>query len=222
MSHRINGMNKSNLEMYLKSKGYTLKDLKAEATLIFCLNLINEYINGELTETSNYNSDYNISYEDRVVIFSSMLEIRDYLAKVVLSADKLQEILKCKDTKIDKMKARLVEPQSYFYNVIARKFHSKLNSLFDDENKYYIPEQLVIYTIVDMKEKGYGFSRFKFVDDYDFSNILEMFTRVNLLLRKTSNISIRTPIKEQTIISKMQSLSFYITEELIKSKYPKK
>ncbi len=222
MSRRINGMNKSNLELYLKSKGYTIKDLKSESTLIFCLNLINEYINGELTETSSCSNDYNISYEDRIIIFASMLEIRDYLITVVLSADKLQDMLKCQDTKIDKMKARLIEPQSYFYNVIAKKFHSKLNSLFEEENKYYIPEQLVVYTIIDMKEKGYGFNRFKFVDDYDFSNILEMFIKVNLSLRKMNNIGIGTPIKEQTIISKMQSLSLSITEELIKSKYPKK
>ena len=154
MSRRINGMNKSNLELYLKSKGYTIKDLKAESTLIFCLNLINEYINGELTETSSYSNDYNISYEDRIIIFASMLEIRDYLITVVLSADKLQDMLKCQDTKIDKMKARLIEPQSYFYNVIAKKFHSKLNSLFEEENKYYIPEQLVVYTIIEGLEVG--------------------------------------------------------------------
>lgn len=221
MSPRIKGLSKSNLELYLKSKGYTVKDLKAEATLIFCLNLINEYIKAELTETSKYSNEYNVSYEDRIVIFSSMLELRDYLITVVLSADKLQEILQCKDTKVDKMKARLIEPQSYFYNVIARKFHSKLNSLFDDENKYYIPEQLVVYAIIDMKEKGYGFNRFKFVNDYDFTNILEMFSSVNIALRKTNNIGIRTPIKEQTIISKMQFLSLHITDELIKSKYPK-
>ena len=221
MSPRIKGLSKSNLELYLKSKGYTVKDLKAEATLIFCLNLINEYIKAELTETSKYSNEYNVSYEDRIVIFSSMLELRDYLITVVLSADKLQEILQCKDTKVDKMKARLIEPQSYFYNVIARKFHSKLNSLFDDENKYYIPEQLVVYAIIDMKEKGYGFNRFKFVNDYDFTNILEMFSSVNIALRKTNSIGFRTPIKEQTIISKMQFLSLHITDELIKSKYPK-
>lgn len=212
--------NKNNLQLYLLSKGFSIKDLKAEVVLIFCLNLLDEYFNVKDDFNSLFiKEECKVNEDEKKIIHNNMLDLKEYLSSKVLTTNRIAQILNDAGSKQNIMKARLVEPQSFFYNIITKKFLSKIKTIFKDDEKYFIPEQLIIYLIIDMKEKSYNFKKFAFVDNYDFTKLFNIYNEINIKLKRSNGIKLNTPLQEKTIISKMQYLSTYLVEELIKAKY---
>lgn len=212
------------MHLYLATSGKTIKDLKVEVTLVFCLNLISEYIKAEEGNMDiDYEEEYHLSDEEQKLIYTQIKQLETNILKQgqIFSLDILQEVIADTSSKESIIKAKLVEPMSYFYNQLAKKFISKINHIFKTDKIYYVPEQLALYMIIDMIEKGYSFNKFDFIKVDEIFKLIEIYNRINLQLKKEKNINLTTPIEEQTIISKMQHLSAYLTNELIKAKYKK-
>lgn len=214
---RINNI-KSNLQLYLMTTRKTLKDLKVEVVLIFCLNLIREYIQ---SEDNKIDFGYNcyMTNEEQDFIYTKIKELEDYLLKHVYTIERIHEIMNDNSSKESVFKAIIMEPRSYFYKILVQRFIAKMNLFSDNGEKYYIPEQLALYLIIDMKEKGYSFKEFNFIEEFDFLSLVEIYNKINIKLRKINNIKISTPLNNQTTISKMQHLSLYLTNVLSEAKY---
>lgn len=214
---RINNI-KSNLQFYLMTTGKTLKDLKVEVILIFCLKLIREYIQSEDNKIDFGYSCY-MTNEEQNLIYTKLKELESSLLKHIFTIEEIYKIIIDKSSKESIIKAIVMEPRLYFYDVIVKRFISKMNLFSDNGKNYYIPEMLALYLIIDMKEKGYSFKDFRFIEEFDFLNLIEIYNKINLQIKKMNDIKINTPLMNQTTISKMQHLSLYLTNVLAKAKY---
>ncbi|AXX90390.1 hypothetical protein CKA55_11900 [Arcobacter suis] len=214
---RINNI-KSNLQFYLMTTGKTLKDLKVEVILIFCLKLIREYIQSEDNKIDFGYSCY-MTNEEQNLIYTKLKELESSLLKHIFTIEEIYKIIIDKSSKESIIKAIVMEPRLYFYDVIVKRFISKMNLFSDNGKNYYIPEMLALYLIIDMKEKGYSFKDFRFIEEFDFLNLIEIYNKINLQIKKMNDIKINTPLMNQTTISKMQHLSLYLTNVLAEAKY---
>jgi hypothetical protein len=215
---------KNNLELALMSRNMDLKDLKCEAILIMCKDLIQEYLKsnkeGKLVSLRDESEESKLSNN---IILNEMKKLDELLRDSVLSVDNLQIIISAQYfSPSNKMKARLVEPTAFFYNILSRSFIVKIKELQKNEKKLsWIPDQLAVFLILDMIEKGYTFKKFPFLQNYDFSTLINIYTKNNIELKKELGITLFSPKESQTIITKMQMLSLYIVEKIISSKYEK-
>jgi hypothetical protein len=154
-----------------------------------------------------------------------MNEIFIYLNQNITSYPRILQIINnTKKTKHDIIKAKLVEPYLYFYNIIENAFFSRLDYVTKQaDEKPYIPEFLAITLIINFKEKAGQncFKRFEYIHNLDFSKILEIYSKVQLKQKEQYNIKINTPIQEQTIMRKMRHISNYMINKLWEARYPK-
>lgn len=215
---------RNNLELALMSRNMDLKDLKCEAVLIMCKDLIQEYLKsnreGRLVSLRDESEESKISDN---TILSEMKKLDELFRDSVLSVDNLQIIMTAQHfSPSNKMKARIVEPTAFFYNIIAKGFVVKMKDLQKNEGRLtWIPDQLAIFLMIDMIEKGYKFKKFPFLQDYDFSLLLDIYMKNNIQLKKEQGVTLFNSKESQTIITKMQMLSVHIVEKIISTKYEK-
>lgn len=219
MTRKLNSTN--NLQLLLSSKLCTIKNLQAEIVLIICHSLIANYLEDE--KNKPINSTSLTTKEENEKIYTFMNELFIYLCQNIINYPKILEILNKSDkNKHDLVKARLIEPYYYFYSVIENAFFSRLNYVTKQEDeKEYIPDFLAITLIINFKEKAGEniFRKFEYIHNLDFSNILEIYSKVQLQEKEKYNIKINTPIQEQTIIRKMRHISNYMIDKLLEAKY---
>lgn len=214
----------NNLQLLLSSKLCTIKDLQAEIVLIICHSLIANYLEDEINKPIN--SISLITENENKIVYSFMNELFIYLSQNIINYPKIIEILnKPNKNKHDIVKARLIEPYYYFYNVIEKAFFSRLDYVTKQEDeKQYIPDFLAITLIINFKEKAGEniFKKFEYIHNLDFSNILKIYSKVQIHEKEKHNIKINTVIQEQTIIRKMRHISNYMIDKLLEAKYRNK
>tara|TARA_B100001063_G_scaffold6947_1_gene5222 strand:+ start:2892 stop:3572 length:681 start_codon:yes stop_codon:yes gene_type:complete len=206
------------LKTYLIQKNYTLKDLKCEVILIICDMLIDNYINAE-DKGKNEKLVEELTVTEKKLVYTNMKNLQEDIQKNILTIDKIQYIInnQQKDNQ-GLMKAKLLDSTYYFYNLCATKLKSSIISRTKDEdNLKWIPDLIVISLIQDMVENGYSFNKFEFIQNYDLNRLFNVYMKTNTLLKQKDNISLF--LKEKTIISIMENVSYEIVEELINSKY---
>lgn len=212
---------RNNLQLYLMVSRKTLKDLKVEVILIFCLNLIREYVQSEDNKIDFGYGNY-MTKEEEQFIYTKLKDLENFLLNHVYTVEKMYEVISDRSSKESLLKAVIMEPRLCFYTILVKKFISKMNLFSNSGDKYYIPELLALYLIIDMKEKGFSFNRFSYIEEFDFLSLIEIYNKINIKVKKENDIKINTPLNNQTTISKMQYLSLYLTNVLIEAKYIKK
>tara|TARA_B100001063_G_scaffold240444_1_gene265482 strand:- start:2548 stop:3228 length:681 start_codon:yes stop_codon:yes gene_type:complete len=206
------------LKTYLLQKRYTLKDLKCEVILMICDMLIDNYIKAE-DDGKNEKLIEELTATEKILIYTNMKNLQEDIQKNILTIDKIQYIIdnQSKD-KNSLIEAKLIDSCHYFYNLCATKLKSAIISRTNNENELkWIPDLIAILLIQDMKEKGYSFNKFKFIEEYDFDRLFSVYMKTNILLKQKNKISLFS--KEKTIINIMESVSYEIVKELINSKY---
>ncbi len=206
------------LTQYLLQRSYTLKDLKCEVILMVCDMLIENYILSDDNETSEVLID-SFNQEEQSIINETMKDLQKDIHESILTIDRIQIIIDSyhKD-KNSLYKAKLVAGVQYFYNLCVNHMQHLVIVNSVDENKIkWIPDLLCIYLIQDMKEKGYSFDKFTFLNKYDFENLFVIYQKTNIVLKKKDQISMIA--KEKTIIDIMASVSYDVIEKLVNSKY---
>jgi len=221
MTKKINNIN--NLQLLLSSKFWTIKDLYTEVILVMCHTLLFNYLQDE-KENKNKINDV-ITIEENEYIFNFMEKLFEYLNENILTYPKIQQILlNAPNSKHDNIKARLIEPYSYFYNVLVNAFTSRLDLVTkEDEKQKYIPDLLVIELIKYYKETYYSsaFKKFEYIEDLDLKTISQIYINVQLKEKERLNIGVNTSIQDQTLIRKMRNIAHFMVDKLINTRYSK-
>ena len=221
MTKKINNIN--NLQLLLSSKFWTIKDLYTEVILVMCHTLLFNYLQDE-KENKNKINDV-ITIEEDEYIFNFMEKLFEYLNENILTYPKIQQILlNAPNSKHDNIKARLIEPYSYFYNVLVNAFTSRLDLVTkEDEKQKYIPDLLVIELIKYYKETYYSsaFKKFEYIEDLDLKTISQIYINVQLKEKERLNIGVNTSIQDQTLIRKMRNIAHFMVDKLINTRYSK-
>lgn len=154
-----------------------------------------------------------------------MEKLFEYLNENILTYPKIQQILlNAPNSKHDNIKARLIEPYSYFYNVLVNAFTSRLDLVTkEDEKQKYIPDLLVIELIKYYKETYYSsaFKKFEYIEDLDLKTISQIYINVQLKEKERLNIGVNTSIQDQTLIRKMRNIAHFMVDKLINTRYSK-
>jgi len=221
MTKKINNIN--NLQLLLSSKFWTIKDLYTEVILVMCHTLLFNYLQDE-KENKNKINDV-ITIEENEYIFNFMEKLFEYLNENILTYPKIQQILlNAPNSKHDNIKARLIEPYSYFYNVLVNAFTSRLDLVTkEDEKQKYIPDLLVIELIKYYKETYYSsaFKKFEYIENLDLKTISQIYINVQLKEKERLNIGVNTSIQDQTLIRKMRNIAHFMIDKLINTRYSK-
>lgn len=207
------------LKLFLEQKKYTLKDLKCEVVLMICYTLIEHYLLVEENEATPYIDDlYTVS--DVELIFETINKLQTLIYDNILTIKKIQ-ILEMKEPKTEKelLQYKLTKPLSYFFNIGVNRLKYKLVELYGkEENVLWIPELIAITIINDLKDEGYNFQNFKFLNEIDFESIFNIYNKTNILMKKKKGDSFISK-ENKTIIDNMQNISNSMVISLINSKY---
>jgi hypothetical protein len=73
------------------------------------------------------------------------------------------------------------------------------------------------------KENYYlsAFKRFSYIDKLDLKSISQIYINVQLKEKKRLNLSINSPIQEQTLIRKMRNIAHFMVDKMVEIKYSK-
>ena len=207
------------LKLYLQQRTQTIKDLKCEVILMFCGMLITEYIKIESTENGEFLIDDYSPFEDKKYILNILKELDSHITKNCFTIERIIEILINQNQNEETLlKANLIEPLYFYYNTCVNAIKStilKKNNLND--NIQWMPDLICFTLINDMLENNYTFNKFKFIKNYDFQNILTIYSDADIIIKKREGISFLS--KQPTIISEMMNISFEIVNKLINTNY---
>ncbi len=206
------------LKTYLQQRNLTLKDLKCEIILMLCDMLIENYLYVE-DNIPNQDLTSEFTTDERNITYTTMKDLKKDIQENILTIDKVQNIMILQNENENTLnKARLTDSTYYFYNICINylEFLITSNSV-DKNNKMWIPDLICIYLIQDMKENGYTFNKFTFLDKYNFDNLFRIYERINMNFKKIENLSMFS--KEKTRIDIMSNISYEIVTKLINTKY---
>lgn len=207
------------LKVYLQKRNQTLKDLKCEVILMFCGMLINEYIKIENTENSELLIDDYYPFDDNKYILNILKEMNKNIITNCFTIEKILEVLINQNQDNESLlKANLIEALYFYYNICVNAMKSTiLKKNKPNDSIRWMPDLICFTLINDMLENNYTFNKFSFIKNYDFENILRIYSDANIIIKKQKNISLLS--KEQTVISEMMNISSEIVTKLINTKY---
>lgn len=217
-------INTNYLGLYLAHRGFTIKDLKAESVLILCYDLFSDFLSENIEKTIFLLEDK----EETDYIKSKVKELHEYLGSgIIKTSVSIQAMIDYASSHPEDQnmlhKARTIQPTYYFYNTLVNSFKTRIQHFFEkEEEMMYIPELIAFNIIGEMKEKGYNFKKFPFIEEYDFLPISKIYESTNSALKQQKNLprfKKKTNLKELTLITKMQMISISMTEKIISTKY---
>lgn len=206
-------------KLLLNQKGYTIKDLKCEVSLMICHMLIENYLTAEKEGNSSMVME-EFQDSDKKLIFVMMQELQNSIYNNILTIEKIK-IISMNKNKSQKnlIQYKLTEPLSHFYNLGINSLKSKI--LEQNEkgiNILWIPELIAITLINDLENEGYSYKKFTFIDEFDFDRLFRVYNNTNILLKRKEGKQLIS-LENQTIINKMQNVSNHIAASIISSKY---
>lgn len=225
----------NNLSRLLQSKNCTLEELKVETILIMVHNLLQQYLNAEDLELSKplFNEEENV--ERKELLLSASKDILEYLEKEIISITRIRELMhNAKLSDKDYLKSTLVEPYSYYYDVLTKQFQKDFKALLKEKHgeSCWMPDVLAFSLIIDIKEKsrigwsansnkfnGYNLNRFKYLDNYDFNEIIEVYNVFSKKINKENGKGLIVPLKEGNLIQKSRAISLRMINAIDKTKY---
>lgn len=220
------------LKALLISKNYTEKDLRIECILMFCEYLLKEFLKDnakrtnvlnlkEMEEAKIRNLDFEDDTKDKFDIINEAKIIQEYLKENILTVEKFDTLFK-KFVGQNSMPfhVTILEPYRFYFNKLSRLMDGKIKQNQDDS---WMPELLAFSLINNLKiEKEFSFSRYCFLNDYDFDKLLEQYNKVNLKLKryKQNNSEEKKSIfKINTIIDEMEEVAFMLADKIVNLKY---
>jgi hypothetical protein len=213
---------KNNLLKLLFIKKCTIKELKVEVIMVIVFDLLNEF----LKENKNAKELIKLTKQDENdlnYIKTVALELVEFIGQLIISSKQMEFILiNAQKSKELNQKALLVEPIAYFHSIAVRRYNSSLTQLCkeDKSNKiFWMPELLAFNLINDLKEKGYSYSKFDYVSNYDFERVFKIYIGFSKRVNQELNLNAIDNKLNRNLISKMNMLSSDIINSLVNSKY---
>lgn len=216
--------NKSPLRSLLVARGFTMFDLKCEASLMFCTILFDFYIDSKNNKNSEVLIDLPVEMEEH--IFNRINNLNIEIKKAIISREYVFSALKNKNKNDKKsiVNAQLVKPYKLLYEKITETYFEKEKEYLIIENgkKHWMPELLALYIILILKTENYEFNKYSFIKNDDFSDLNEIYLEQNKILQKTKNYkTVSKNLNEMSIITRMRKLADQIVSEFIKYRLPK-
>lgn len=211
----------SNLLRLIKYKNYSVKNVKEEA-LVLVHHLLEQYINA-VKEKIDKPLISQPSKEDEKYILDTVVKIHSYLKEKIISADLMDSILEISlKEKQYVQQSMILEPIAFFYDILTTSYTNNLNILKKDDNGniFWIPELLAFSIINDLKEKGYIFNKFKYINEVDLIKIMNIYNKTSIQIVKEKPISVSfLKANKDTPIRAIQDMSLIMVDKLIDSKY---
>jgi hypothetical protein len=209
------------LKLLLLSKKYTIKDLKCEVILLMCDMLIENYLEAEKQNKIKLILE-DFTESDSNIIKNTLEDLQKEIKNNTIPISSIQYLINnYNKSENDLIKAKLLEPISYFYNIGINSLKSKMLSQNEEKNNLqWIPDLICIHLILDMELENYHFSKFDFLKKFDFEKLITIYQKTNIKLKEKNGISLFSKDKNKiTIINKMQNISSTVVKSLINSKY---
>ena len=212
----------SNLLKLIKIKNYSVKNVKEEATLVLVRHLLEQYINA-IKEKNDKTLIKKISKEDEKYILNTVTSMHLYLKEKIISVNLMDSILEVSLKEKKYMhQSMLLEPIAFFYDILTTTYKNNSNLLKKDTNGnlYWIPELLAFSILIDLKEKGYSFNKFEYINKFDFIKVMDIYNKTSIELAKDmfKELNILKSNKK-TPIKAIQDISLIMANKLIDSKY---
>lgn len=172
------------LKSLLKEKNCTLNDLKAEVIIMLFYNFIEHYFIGEDNKKSQLIFESEESREESEYIYTRLKIIKEELEKYnILTIESLQ-----KEISKSLYIAAKLSPYTILYNYAIDVFTKKRKKLFiGNDSKIWIPDAIAIYLIIDAKEYDIDFKNFPILNTDNFDDIIKIYMKNNLELKKLTN-----------------------------------
>lgn len=207
-------LSSSYLVPLLKDKNYTLNDLKAEVIVMLFENFLKHYFTGEESKKSELIFDTPESKEDSLYVLNRLYDLRDRLSNEnILTIDNLQ-----KEVSKSLFIASKLSPYTILYNSAISTFTKERKRLFKGEElRMWIPDSIAVYLIIDAKDMGISFEKFPILENETFDDIIEIYTKTNLELRKLqfADKETKNTLREKSIIGKTANISSSMIEKII-------
>lgn len=207
-------LSSSYLVPLLKDKNYTLNDLKAEVIVMLFENFLKHYFTGEESKKSELIFDTPESKEDSLYVLNRLYDLRDRLSNEnILTIDNLQ-----KEVSKSLFIASKLSPYTILYNSAISTFTKERKRLFKGEElRMWIPDAIAVYLIIDAKDMGISFEKFPILENETFDDIIEIYTKTNLELRKLqfADKETKNTLREKSIIGKTANISSSMIEKII-------
>lgn len=200
----------------LLSSNKSLRDVKSEMVLTMGLRFLEDYTLSLKKEENEFFGLYDIDNESKESIHNAVLEIRDYLRENVTSREKLVAVMSnASKSQKHMIIAKQYEPHGVFHDFLATSFQNKLS-----KGMAWVPELLAFCLISYYKsEVNKPFVKHQFIQEYDFSNLINIYVQLNLKLKKEmkeKNPKIRV-WEQRTVIDSM----FAVADKMIKDYFEK-
>ena len=180
----------SNLLKLIKHKNYSVKNVKEEATLVLVHYLLEQYLNA-IKEKIDKPLIKQPSKEDEEYILNTVRTMHLYLKEKIIYIDLMDSILEIslKEKKYVEQSI-ILEPIAYFYNILATTYKNNSNLLKKNDNGdiYWIPELLAFSIINDLKDKGYIFNKFRYINELDLIKIMDIYNKISLQITKEISV----------------------------------
>lgn len=195
---------------FLITNNKTLKDLKTEIVLTFALQLFDEYQlikedNGEIKNTITVKNPKN----NDITIDKAIDEISLYLRENVIQKERLFKIFR--EANLNKpnfLLAKQYEPYGVYYEKLG-----VLLKNYIPNGGLFMPEYLGLLLIYNCKYLSY--TRFPFIENYNFENLLAIYSEVNINIKK--NLAEKHPNtrlwEHRTVFDEMEKIAQKITKE---------
>jgi len=174
------GKSKIPLQASLLFGNNSLKAFKSEIVLTFALELFDDYY--RLRDDSCQKEgviSLDLKSQDDIVIANCIDELSTYLRDNIIKKSDLLAIFTNTNTKDGLVLAKQCEPLGVYYEKLA-----KLLMHYIPKGGLFIPDYFGILLIHYYKsELGGSFSKYSYIDNYDFQKILGVFERVNITLQ---------------------------------------
>jgi len=217
MSKKINKRILSSVyvKALLKEKNCSFNDIRAEVIVMLFENFLKHYIIGEESKKSELIFNNEKSKEDSMYILNRLGTLRDkLLSENIITIDSLQ-----KEVSKSLFIASKLSPYTILYNSAIETFSKEREKLFKgDELKMWIPDVVAVYLILDAKDMDISFKNFPLLENETFDDIVDIYTKNNLELRKLQSLNkeTRNGLREKSIVGKTACLSNCMVEKIMK------
>lgn len=208
---------KSYLKPLLLKKDYTLNDLKAEVVLMLVENFIGHYVYSEENgKSKNIFDDSNfeeLDEDDKIILNKLKLLQEQILESNILTIEKLNNEILNKSLYLQMS----YSPYTILYNACIDVLTKKRAELFtkEEEKGVWLPDILSIYLILDAKDNNIDFSKFPFIQNESFDELISFFKETDSELKRIHGIS---GFHNSTIVTKTLKVSSSIIDKILSIK----
>jgi len=189
-----------------------LKKLKQDTLLMIVHHLLKGYKQLNLRNKSNENI-IDVSQDELDFIEKNISSLHQYLEQNIITTDTLFQVFNNQNQSVLMKKiATNLEPMKAYYKYLTSLFSAKLSS-----GSNWVPELFAFSLLYNYKKEfGKSLSSYPYLDDFPIEEIIEIYNRNNLELKKRIAEQKELNVwKVKTVLDEMYNNSEYLTQKYL-------